>query len=572
VAVYFNGKFLVEPQAASKIDDTALESPGIVGLLAVAVLGEGTGGQPTEPLLFATPADAREVLRSGALLQGVLNAFSPSAEVPGASFVYAVRVNPATQAALTLDNGVATDLIDLTSVDYGLYTNNIQIQIEAGTNIGKKISTRLSDVVLVEDDVGENMFSIIYTGAGTPAVIDVDATTLTTTITGGPGSEDLNITLADYDNFEDLANYINTFAGGVYTFTVLASNPQQAPVLMDYVAAQNILVAYTHTQHLQAAVDYFNSAGNPFVTAVRKAAVGAQLGNISYTPLAGAIEGVTTNTSWQDALDALNDVRVRALTPMSGDAAIHTMGDTHCQQQSLPGGTSPRRQIVGGTAGETVAQVKTRAANLNSDRTAIVYPDIDDLDLDGTLQEDWDPFYFAAKVCGATLGAGIGEPLTRKTFRLQGLSAKLTAAEKADLLLNGVMPVEFRQGSGYIVVQSITTWLQSNNFYRVELSTGMAADETALRTQDRLDTLIGRKNSPVTLAQAVSAVESELQLLEKEEVIVGDEASGSPAYQNIQGRVDGDTIYVSYEASPAVPLNYVLQTVHAVPFSGTLTA
>jgi hypothetical protein len=442
VAVYFNGKFLVEPQAASKIDDTALESPGIVGLLAVAVLGEGTGGQPTEPLLFATPADAREVLRSGALLQGVLNAFSPSAEVPGASFVYAVRVNPATQAALTLDNGVATDLIDLTSVDYGLYTNNIQIQIEAGTNIGKKISTRLSDVVLVEDDVGENMFSIIYTGAGTPAVIDVDATTLTTTITGGPGSEDLNITLADYDNFEDLANYINTFAGGVYTFTVLASNPQQAPVLMDYVAAQNILVAYTHTQHLQAAVDYFNSAGNPFVTAVRKAAVGAQLGNISYTPLAGAIEGVTTNTSWQDALDALNDVRVRALTPMSGDAAIHTMGDTHCQQQSLPGGTSPRRQIVGGTAGETVAQVKTRAANLNSDRTAIVYPDIDDLDLDGTLQEDWDPFYFAAKVCGATLGAGIGEPLTRKTFRLQGLSAKLTAAEKADLLLNGVMPVE----------------------------------------------------------------------------------------------------------------------------------
>ena len=505
MAVFFGGKFLAEPTAASVIDDSALESPGAVGLLAVGILGTGTGGTPQTPILLSNPAEAREKLRGGDLLQGALNAFSPSANVPGASFVFATRINSATAATLALLE-TATTVITLTSKEFGLIANQIQVKIETGTVTGKKITTLLGEDTVVQDDVAENAFEIQYTGADGTCTMTVTATTLTTT-TGATPAEDISITLADFESFTDLANTINAFALGVYTFTTKINNPSQAPVLMDFVTAVDIKTSpVTHTQNLQSIIDYFNSAAEPFTTAVRGTAVGSVPDNIVFTPLAGGTEGTTTSVDWQTSIDAQANVEVRAFTVLTGDSSIHAQADAHAQAEALPGGGGPRRSITGGIAGETVALVTARAALLNSDRTYLVYPDFDDVDLDGVLQEDLAPFFLAAKFSGMTLGAGIGEPLTRKVFRAQGLSAALSSADKATLIQGGVIPVEFKEGIGFRIVQQVSTWLQSNNFFRVELSTGMAADEVVIRTQRRLDTLVGKKNSPVTLAQPVTVV------------------------------------------------------------------
>jgi hypothetical protein len=45
------------------------------------------------------------------------------------------------QSTLTLLDGDSGDSIDLTSTDYGAYTNGIKIKVEAGTTAGKKITT-----------------------------------------------------------------------------------------------------------------------------------------------------------------------------------------------------------------------------------------------------------------------------------------------------------------------------------------------------------------------------------------------------------------------------------------------
>jgi hypothetical protein len=257
---------------------------------------------------------------------------------------------------------------------------------------------------------------------------------------------------------------------------------------------------------------------------------------------------------------------------MTGTAAIHTMIDTHCSTESGPGGAGERRQIAGGVQAETVAQAIARAAALNSPRTCLIYPGIEDFDVDG-VQALRDCFYGAARMAGAALGAGIGEPLTNKTLRLQGLESKLTDAEQTLLLQGGVVPLEFKENKGYRIVQSKTTWLGDTKYNNVELSTGMAADEVVFQVREALERqLVGQKNSPTLIAQAISITESVLIEMERNGIIVGDRTTGTPSYRNIQASASGDVVNVSFEMSPAIPANFILITAFAVPFSGQSAA
>jgi hypothetical protein len=52
-------------------------------------------------------------------------------------------------------------------------------------------------------------------------------------------------------------------------------------------------------------------------------------------------------------------------------------------------------------------------------------------------------------------------------------------------------------------------------------------------------------------------------------VIVGDERS--PPYRNIQVSIEGDVLFVSFEASPVVPLNFIALSVSVVPYRGSIT-
>ena len=77
------------------------------------------------------------------------------------------------------------------------------------------------------------------------------------------------------------------------------------------------------------------------------------------------------------------------------------------------------------------------------------------------------------------------------------------------------------------------------------------------------------------MSRAASIAESALRELAREEpqgpgVIVG--TPDAPAYRNIKASIDGDVLRVEFECSPVIPLNYVLATIFAVPFSGAAAA
>ncbi len=91
-----------------------------------------------------------------------------------------------------------------------------------------------------------NAFTMKYTGTGTAATLSISGNMLTTTITGGPGGENLNLDLtnATYNSISALVATIN--GRGVYTATQDPScqGAAHSYTLVD-VSAQNIMVTYT---------------------------------------------------------------------------------------------------------------------------------------------------------------------------------------------------------------------------------------------------------------------------------------------------------------------------------------
>ena len=169
-AIFFNGRRINVPQAVSKIDASALStvSPSAVGI--VALIGTVEGGVPlTVDETYSDMTRAGQVFdryRSGDLKTASLFCFEPSSDeaVPnGAQKIVAVKVNPATQSTATLQDGSAADSVDLTSRDYGLFTAQINLTIEAGTNQGKKLTVVFEDESEVFDDVGgDAVFTVAY--------------------------------------------------------------------------------------------------------------------------------------------------------------------------------------------------------------------------------------------------------------------------------------------------------------------------------------------------------------------------------------------------------------------------
>lgn len=570
MSVFFAGRLLITPTSASVVDDSALANRNLSVGNNVAFVGASVGGQPNVPLRFGSPSEARAVLRSGELLDAVIKAFDPSAQTSAPSTVTAVRVNPATQATLTLQDTTPAAVINLTSTDYGAYNNQIKVKVEAGTTKGKKLTTQFGNDYFSADNVSRDAFSIQYAGGQASATMTVSGSTVV--LHAPTGTAVATIDLAVYPTIQQLVDKINTVTG--FTAAVLDGNGQK-PALdgLDYVTAQDVRTAlYTATADLQAIVDWLNGAGEGFVTAARVAGVGKVPANIAWTYLSGATDGTITNTEWSNAFAVLQGSDVQWVTPLSSNGAIHAMADSHVAYMSSVG-KQERRAICGTASGTADAAAMTAAKALNSDRTSLVHLGYYDYNAAGNLVL-YPPYMLAAMIAAAFSGVNPGTALTNKTLKVRGLERRLRNPTDTDVLIEGGVLCVEETPQGYKVVKSISTWLVNDNYNRVEQSTGWALDFVVRNVRQALDVLRGEKISPLLLARAVSLARSQLDELARPEpsgpgVIVGD--AENPAYRSVQATADGDVIRVEFQCSPAIPANYVLTTVYAVPYSGTAT-
>lgn len=568
---FFNGRLWISPATMSAVNDNALANTNLSVGNVQAIIGQSTGGQPNTPLRFGSPSQAVAALKSGELCDAVVKAFNPSNETGGPATVVAMRVNPALQAAMAIKDASAATVINLLSLDYGLYTNQIKVKIAAGSVSGLQVTTQLGNNYYSQDNIGRNAFSIQYSGGGASASMTVAAASVV--LATPTGTTVATIDLNTYATIQQLVDRINVVPG--FAAAVLDGNGQKPSLNgLDGVTAQDVKTSlYTATANLQAVVDYFNSSAEGYVTATRAAGAITVPAVLPFTYLAGGSDGTVTNTEWGNAFSALQTVDVQWVTPLSSNAAIGAMADAHVQYMSSVG-RMERRATTGTALATTDAQGIAAAKALNSDRTSLVHLGYYDYDANGNLAL-FPPYMTAAVIAAGFCGVNPGTPLTNKSFTFRGLERNLRNPTDTDpLIIGGVLCVE-NTPTGYKCVKSISTWLVNANYNRVEQSVGVALDFTVRNVRNALDVLRGSKNNQITLSRAVSITQSTLKALAVDEpqgpgVLAGNDAS--PAFKNISASAQGDVLAVEFQCSPVLPVNYIPVTVYAVPFSSTATA
>lgn len=568
MALFFNGRQWISPAVMSVVDDSRMYGRKPSDGNNLALIGRSEGGQPLRAQVFGSTAEARSVLRGGDLLRAVERAFNASAQSNGPSKITVVRINPATQSSLVLKDAAAGNSIELKSTNFGLTENQIKVKVESGTNTGLKLTTQFGAAYSSRDDVARTAFSLVYAGAGA-GTVSVGNVAITLTL----NSVDTVIDLTTYRTVQSLVDRLNAVAG--ITAAVLDGNSER-PALngLDGLTAQDIKTAsVVVTANLQAAIDWFNSLGEEFVTATRPASATKTLAPIPFTYLTGASDGVVTNNEWATAFDMLQSEDVQWVVPLTGLPAIHSMADAHASYMSNIG-RKERRCICGTTSGTSDANAIIAAKTLNSDRMSLTHLGIYDYDQNGKLVM-FEPFIAAAMIAAAFSGLNPGTPLTNKSIKISGLERKLRNPSDTDnLLLGGVLCLEDTP-EGFKVSQSISTWMINDNYNRREVSVGVACDFMMRKVRGAVDQLRGSKNNPQSLVLALEMVKSALLDLARPEpggpgVLAGD--ANNPPFKNLTASQEGDVMRIEFQASPVLPINYIPITVYAVPYAGSSLA
>lgn len=569
--VFFNGRLWTSPASMSAIDDSAMQNKNLsVGNVA-AVIGTSVGGQPNTALRFGSPTEAKAALIDGELLKAVEKAFNPSNETGGPAEVIAIRVNPALQASLMLSDTGGNAVINLVAKDYGLRTNQIKGKVEAGSNKGLKLTTQLGNAYYVGDNLARNAFSIQYVGNNAAATLSVTGTTVT--LQAPAGTVAATIDLNTYPTVQQLVDRINAVAG--FSAAVLDGNGGKSALNgLDGATGQDVKTAsFTVTANLQAVVDWLNSNAQGLVSAVRQPNALTLPAIMPFTYLSGGTDGIVTMNEWSNAFTTLQGVDVQAVAPISPNPAVWAMSDAHVQFMSTVG-RMERRGFCGENIGTLDSQAMTDAKALNSDRTALMHIGFYDYDANGNLTL-YPAYVMAGLIAGMATGVNPGTPLTNKSINVIGLERNLRNPTDTDALIQGGVFCVENTPKGYKVVKSVSTWLVNNFYDKVEISVGYACDFTVRNVREALDILRGQKATPLLLSRAVSITQSTLAQLAVAEpagpgILTGD--AQNPAYKNITASLSGDVVEVSYQCSPVLPANYVPQTAHVVPYSGSASA
>lgn len=654
MSVFFNGRLLTTPAVASQIDDTAMANKNLTVPLNMAIVGRADSGEPQVVHRFSDPISAQTILQGGELLKAIEKAFSPSAQTYGPQEIFAIRVDPATQGRLVVDNGdspetgavqalgaedpdfnvklaseasamddnyngymikmtsgaakgetnLITGYIGATKIaalryawknppavgddyetapasvcfeskDFGVNANRIKIKIQTGTTAGtKKFYSAYGSDQIIEDDISATYIIAEYTGEEASCLVEITKDEVI--VSAGDIASEVELyraALATYDTVEKLTDFLNSKPDiDAACESKYRDYPTQAA--LDYKAGFSISAGATAiTANLQAIVDFINSNAEPYITAYRPMEAGEVPANFDWEFLAGGETGVATTTDWQDAINLLQGEDIQCLVPLTANAAVHAMGQAHCQFMS-ENGSMERRMIVGGALGETIVEVTARAYDLNDDRVYLVSPGYKDYDDDGELIT-FAPYMLAAIVGGMITGSDPGTSLTNKSLAIYGLEKKYVNPTDTDRLIKaGVIAIASTK-TGYKIIQSVSTWLNNDNYNRVEMGTGFAVDYVARNVREGLEDLKGAKGTSTLLSRAVSITESKLKELSRPaplgpEVIVGDEKN--PAFKNITATLEGDVLRVYFQCSPVIPVNYVLVGISVVPYSGTATS
>lgn len=555
VGVVFNGRRIVHPGAydATNTQGTVMVSPGSAN--TPILIGTAQAGQAGVVKWYNDLSQIREEYKSGDLVTGAELLFSPVPEGGGgASVVGILLVNDTKQAKVTKGGLV------ISSKEFGEGGNKVQAKLEDGTMTGTKKFTVYrwdTEELQVLDNLGA-VLNIRYTGPMAYASVAIATNTLTTKVgtaqAGATVDVALDLTSDRFKTAEDVVKHLNSLSGYTASLVDYSRNFDLAASKLDTVAEKPIkenttLLAVKGDLELQIA---------KFSTMAEVTTSATALTNFDFSYLTGGAFG-TVPTSWSAHFNTIKGHFSDILVVLSDSESVQAEALAHIQQMEAR--NQKQMLFTGGGVGESVAQVKQRAAALNSSRAVVAYPGIYHKSVDGG-KKALPAYMTAATIAGRVCGVDQSEPITFDYFNLIGLERELLAGspEVDDLLSSGVATLEKVQNGAIRLVQGITTYRGSNNAIFREISVRRGADKVSNIMRNTMEnTFIGRKGISATASAVQTTAINVLEQAIREADIT--------AYQNIVVRFVGTLVYVDYEVAQVEPINFVLITSHFVPDS-----
>lgn len=544
---------------------------GGTSLNVVAIIGQGKGGVPHNASGFkdeekfsvlTSVAQAIDLIRGADGLPMTEFFLSPSKN-PNLSppqLALFFRVDPAIRGSATLD-ATATPTIDLVSTRWGQLANQISRKIESATTLGHKVTIKFQGKVLAEqDDVGFEYMEIEYTGAGTPATLDITATSLTTAVTGGNPIDSFVLLFADFPKLGDLVEYINEQAD--YTCT-LKDKSNADTTTFDAVTAADLTSAVIAVAHVEALIQFIteNSQGE-LVATLTSAATRDDIDNdSSFIFLTSGTEGTTTNSEWAAALALMEKFSINHVLAATGDATINAMVDQHVIDMSKITAKRNRSAGFGAVSGLTQTARKVESKAVNSARSEYWMTEFSRPDSQNdNITKLFAPFFGAALGAGIRFGNHETISATFKDVNATAVSETLNQVE-ADSIINAGGSYLQREERGIVVGHNVTTF-QGQNLILNLPSMLRTADAITLDSQAKIKLRI----AGLLKAPSASVIKNMQNFLltvllpgyrDVKGWLTDDLISGDPAFSDIEFKLSGDRFDFSFTGIIPAPLHFV---------------
>lgn len=563
-------------EISQSVDESAPQITGdVIASFGAALDGDFTiridGGTEATVTIASSPADMTALLtelNGGALPAGIT-------ATEGAAADSLTLTYDADAAANSKGFGKSIELIEgtgsLAALGHspGLVVSAAEPEVEVAIT---RQDTGINEAFLAEASVA---LQLGY--EGTTATVDITDTALTTTVTGGAGSN-LSINLAEYTTMSELASFINSQTG--YTAIASPSASQLSPVRLDDVTGAGICSTDTGLLpgRIKAAAWRFQQAiaQSAVVEFTPDAAIGLPDVTTSAQFLSGGAKGGTLAADIISALTDLEGIDVNFVVPLySRDAsadiadgltdasstytisAVNAAVKNHVLKMSTAKLKKHRLGALsfGGTYAEAVAE----AGSLANARVTLCMQRTSQVNSLGQVVS-YQPWHTACIAVGMQ-AAGFYRSITNKFANVisftdpqgfdSGSPGDIEAALDAGLLFLEKAVV----GNKWVADQ--TTYGIDTNFVFNSLQAMYAADIVSLDLADSFQTaFVGQSLADVDASTALSFLASKMDAYKKQKLIAASD-DAPLGFKNANVRINGPIMEVRVEIKLATAILFI---------------